>query len=108
MQIQSVTPTIQDPTFNQLLKQVNQTNTGVIVKGAGNIDGVLITKREYEQMQQRRQEALNDLSKMIGEMRATVAQSELSSEEIETVIDEAVQEVRQEAQEKKAALSSTP
>lgn len=83
-----------------VLDRVFYRNESFVVEKAGEPRAAIVPVREYERMQKRRREARERVFAMMDEMRKRVASSGKSAEEVQQIIDEAIEEVRNEKREK--------
>src|SRR5258708_32468135 len=83
---------IQDPTFNQLLKRVNEQDESLVVEGENNSKAALVPLWLFKDVTRQRAEAKSDLFALIDELRKKNAHRD--PEEIEREVDAAVEAVR--------------
>lgn len=76
-----------------------------IVERAGEPKAVIVPVREYEQMEQGKQRAREQLTELTEQARTRLAQSGISEEELQTEIDAAITEVRAEKRDAKTSFS---
>jgi prevent-host-death family protein len=98
MQLQTSTPTITAMDLRRgagtFLDRVAYRGERFIVERAGKPKAVLVSVAEYEQMERLRQEAKANFFAMTDDIRTRVAQSGLSEQELEALIEQAITEVR--------------
>jgi prevent-host-death family protein len=79
-----------------ILDRVDLRQETLVIERAGKRKAVLVPAPLYDKWQQLEHEAREEFWAMTEEIRKNVAQSGLSEAEIQTLVDEAVADVRQE------------
>lgn len=99
-------PTIDDPTFNLLLRQAEESLEGIPVRGVGEREGFIVSKQEYEQVERIKQEAGAHLTAMIEKRRSDTVH--LSPEEQQRLADEMDDAILAEREKERHQRAQSP